>query len=1622
MDSTEVIKIDFNKHYDIVLSSLDSNISKQSSSPSVIEIRKCPSTCLAVSLLLDNEFKKNLFKNFPTLTAIKLKIAKEFFVYSYDQKSLEKFYKNKRFLISFEWQKSPHTTVILWKNKEFENFFKFTLGENFHNNVKELIVNFMIKSLKTSEVPEISQKLFPINIKNSTELKFNNLPDSFKFAIQNSDVLFQGQIVNLKDISEFEILQNLSSEEIKSILKGSLIEINSDFYKDEEFYIERDFLDENLEIKSFKDIVNDSYDLRMIFFKSTKINCLKYQLKSKYQKFWIMELNFNELNKIIKNFNQIAQKSEFFDESSQSCHSFNQISNKNELPKKSKLKRSLTFMGDNFKKIKNSVKIFGSKSSLNSKTNKLKDVEKSSNDLESTKHFFVIEDIEEILLECQNLNELEKDFFSYSFRNGQVILLIDAFGEIVKNSHQVFRDFIASVKNLTFNYQIFLTSPENSEKFKKFLNINAKIYQILPYTEDQKVQLIETILQSKNTSQEILKLFDEFLSDQKNDEILRSKIKKEAEINVDIIKDEEKFLRQKETLEVNKEYSRFSLPILYKKPPKNLRSNEKTFSIVFHSSPNSVKFSRRSQSRNEIEKFQTVGNKKSESIFTEDQEMSETVDTNQSLLKYLERPKEVVIDKSFPRSSFNDQEIFKSSEDVEKITKKSLKNQKRLKSTEVDINLSMIQEVSEANLVHENSLKNQKTSCEAQDKETSLSHSLKNREIADNCCRSSLKEQEISKASENNDQISEISKQIQELPSTSGIDKNYLRLPLKERSKSCETEKTYSKKPLEEQGKAKSLETDKISSKSSIKNLKDTDELKIDEKSLKDKEVSLKNSKTSKIFPLSLNFYNQSSPKDVKQTSIEKIFKKYNKLTINEREKLLLSKVDFQGTPIEFSSFINQHDKIFDFLSPEIIGKILNDEKVTVFDGLRKYQVIFEDLKFKKFQNDDNCEYFEYLKKLKEPEPSTSSLKNDKTFYLKDLKDEIEKSKIILFVDDSEYFNIFQNIAYNIRKEFENEFASTILHLVCYLNFKENYQKTIELNDKLYEMKIDENKNILDKLHQLLNYNDFQKEIFNEKFTKGQIVFMWDNLEVIDESSGAKNTFLELIKEIQNYSEDKSNVQWILSDTRHVKERKEFLQCNSYKILKKNILKVENYYKYFNEIYEGIRNIKTIVNSTKLLENESKTDEIDKKNLKAEEKRRKFAESNSKSNSKEKSTEKDQKFEEKILEILENLAIKEAVKLIGYEELKMLKINNLEVLNLEAKNFKNLSVFYEFLSYGDYKFDDYSFISITFNFIKVNILKNPSKSGISQDNEENRLKLKFFIKSIEKFPLLRLVIRDYLLSNEKQKVQNFFYQIIIKNLPEFLEDFHKVSDIAKLTILHCIRSERQIYEIVYTRAKHCKKDLDNFLSKSWKNLDKIEKEKILNSSISFKNSNIKIKEIENLESTRSLKDFLKALNTFQIERILQGEILNLIRIEKPSKRAKLKFTRNFVDLTEEEKEKIFDSTVIFQGSEVNFGLLVYRSEELCNSLTPEYIEKMLKGEKLKLFEPLQKPPNDYVEREFRRNDEFDIDDDFDDDDETAYNDYLKREPGMRYEDQDSNATSGIESGKTDSEASSFGNV
>ncbi|KAG5666234.1 hypothetical protein PVAND_017810 [Polypedilum vanderplanki] len=284
----------------------------------------------------------------------------------------------------------------------------------------------------------------------------------------------------------------------------------------------------------------------------------------------------------------------------------------------------------------------------------------------------------------------------------------------------------------------------------------------------------------------------------------------------------------------------------------------------------------------------------------------------------------------------------------------------------------------------------------------------------------------------------------------------------------------------------------------------------------------------------------------------------------------------------------------------------------------------------------------------------------------------------------------------------------------------------------------------------------------------------------------------------------------------------------------------------------------------------------------------------------------------------------------------------------------------------------------------------------------------YALKSVKEFQHLKIV--QNIKEIDFKEISNFgLIDFNSNGEPEFFDSIYRDFFIAKFIkdsivdsfdenlekLIVKVKVEKEKFEFVIQMLTEMMSDKKAYFEAhfldiySWDLLTE-EKQEIL------KNAKILLNDEE--VTLRSHPGIYKALTSNQIYQLLNGKILNFEKkssIQKSSEEktdleidehydsrsvvkvkalkprgkrpVKTKISKTYDELTEIEKQKVFASTVSFQGFEVNFGDLIYHSEKHCKNLSPDDIDKMLKGEIVSFFSPLKRSPENYIERKFKRN-------------------------------------------------------
>lgn len=297
--------------------------------------------------------------------------------------------------------------------------------------------------------------------------KWDNMTDKLKQKILNSDLIFQNESINLKELNKIcpESFSFLTSDQIIKILNNNASEIDKMISNQTQFYVDRIFWDENI-FETFYEISQSSQAPEMnekIFRKSyenfttqnvdlylEKISNVKESLEFRrsfnedylnsfgdLEKFKSFRIDFDKIQKMAKESRIFILSSEAGTGKTTSYEQFT-----------IKIKKAAPLTWVSYIDLKEWTKFY----------NKCDSLEDVLNILEN-------------ILNSESKSEFEKKIFHELFKNGLVTLLWNGFDEISPK----YSEFILNVMNLihqnTANIQYVCTRPLYSNLLRSKFNI-----------------------------------------------------------------------------------------------------------------------------------------------------------------------------------------------------------------------------------------------------------------------------------------------------------------------------------------------------------------------------------------------------------------------------------------------------------------------------------------------------------------------------------------------------------------------------------------------------------------------------------------------------------------------------------------------------------------------------------------------------------------------------------------------------------------------------------------------------------------------------------------------------------------------------------------------------------------------------------------------------------------------------------------------------------------------------------------------------------------------------------------------------------------------------------------------
>jgi hypothetical protein len=299
-------------------------------------------------------------------------------------------------------------------------------GELFANDseVYDLLSSEQIKFGLAGDIFKLSEAVNS-TFSHKIYLNFSSMPENLKEIFLSRDVNFQGEKIKIKEILEnFDVLSNLTCSEVRSIFEGRPVNISRQVEFKNNFFIERNFIDEEIEIESLE------------HYKNGEIN--------------------NE-NPEVKNFSKILEQvkdSKIFILSSLAGEGKTVTFRNLTLKLKQENRQNWIQFVDlkkHFEAYKKGVKI-------------------DLNELEELQKF--------ITKELLNLNQIESEIFKEQFASDRVTFLWDGIDEVAPLYKDFMLDLTSTIQSSSNNFQFISTRPQFSKDFRNKFNVKA--HKLIP--------------------------------------------------------------------------------------------------------------------------------------------------------------------------------------------------------------------------------------------------------------------------------------------------------------------------------------------------------------------------------------------------------------------------------------------------------------------------------------------------------------------------------------------------------------------------------------------------------------------------------------------------------------------------------------------------------------------------------------------------------------------------------------------------------------------------------------------------------------------------------------------------------------------------------------------------------------------------------------------------------------------------------------------------------------------------------------------------------------------------------------------------------------------------------------
>jgi len=383
--------------------------------------------------------------------------------------------------------------VVKYKNVEIK-FAELFPG---NSDILEHLTSDHISFMLDNKVLNFDDPQFRY-LEEQIDFKWENLAGNLREKFLDSDLNFQGKIVQFKELNDLypEAFNALTSQQIINVLSGSEIKIGKEFVSENKFYVERKFILENAKLISYEYENGHEY----VYNYETRDEHVENRTKDKsFQEFSdeLLKKDFNEISQL---FDKVQENSLFkrlyYDLNTEDFRFMHK--NSNEIIEQAEKEKILILSSEagagktvTFEKLAMEIK-----SKFPTRWVSYLDLPKY------TKFYNVNGTAENLLNDILELsiekNNFEVRIFEESFKSGNLVLIWNAFDEISPTFYDFILNKLKDIHEISSNVQFVCTRPLYSDQLSKAFKVRT--WQLVPFDDEKKKEFLREFFISENVA------------------------------------------------------------------------------------------------------------------------------------------------------------------------------------------------------------------------------------------------------------------------------------------------------------------------------------------------------------------------------------------------------------------------------------------------------------------------------------------------------------------------------------------------------------------------------------------------------------------------------------------------------------------------------------------------------------------------------------------------------------------------------------------------------------------------------------------------------------------------------------------------------------------------------------------------------------------------------------------------------------------------------------------------------------------------------------------------------------------------------------------------------------------